>query len=192
MAINPAAFNKINITDSCSIWNILSSQLLWSRARQAACHFSCTEFVVYECLFKIRKSKSQADEELKRRLEKQLASAEITAVHLDLEDLQDIEILARRRNLGKGELSAIAFARRVGRAILTDDQKARKLAEAVLAPQEVQTVPHLAAWLLYEGYVSDSEFDELIREHETLGRPLRPHFEAARNLSLEARLASGD
>jgi hypothetical protein len=121
----------------------------------------------------------------------ELDLAGITAVHLDLEDLQEIEVLARRRNLGKGELSAIAFARRTGQAILTDDQKARKLAEAVLSPQFVQTVPHLAAWLLYMGYIGDTEFDDLIKEHGALGRPLGPHLETARKLSLEARLAAG-
>jgi predicted nucleic acid-binding protein len=191
MAINPTAFHKINIVDSCSIWNVLSSLLLWSRARQAACYFSCTQFIVYECMFKRRKIKTSSDDELKRRMANELKSAGITAVHLELEDLQEVEVLARRRNLGKGELSAIAFARRTGQAILTDDQKARRLAEAVLNPQYVQTVPQLAAWLLYVGYIADSEFDDLIREHESLGRPLRPHFETARKLSLEARLASG-
>jgi predicted nucleic acid-binding protein len=80
-------------------------------------------------------------------------SAGIKRVHIDLEDLQEVEILAQRRNLSKGELSAIAFARRTGQAILTDDQKARRLAETALASQYAQTVPHLAAWLLYEGYV---------------------------------------
>jgi hypothetical protein len=191
MAINPTAFHRISIADSCSIWNVLSSRLLWSRAKQAACHFSCTQFVLYECLFKSRKVRTPADDELKRRLARELGSAGITAVHLELEDLQGVEILARRRNLGKGELSALAFARRTGQAILTDDQKARRLAEEVLTSQYVQTVPHLAAWLLYEGHIGDSEFDDLISEHESLKRPLRPHFETARRLSLEARLAWG-
>jgi predicted nucleic acid-binding protein len=191
MAINPAVFHKVNILDSCSIWNILSSLMLWSRAEQAACYFSCTQFVIYECLFKRRKIRTAADDELKRRMTHELKSARITAVHLDLEDLQEVEVLARRRNLGKGELSAIAFARRTGHAILTDDQKARKLAAAVLSPQLVQTVPHLAAWLLYTGYIGDTEFDDLIKQHRAFGRPLGPHLETARKLSLEARLAAG-
>jgi hypothetical protein len=123
-------------------------------------------------------------------MRRELKSASIKRVQIDLEDLQEVEILARRHNLSKGELSAIAFARRTGQAILTDDQKARRLAETALASQYVQTVPHLAGWLLYEGYIGDSEFDDLINEHESLGRPLRPHFEMARKLSLEARLAS--
>ena len=191
MLINPVAFHPINIVDSCSVWNLLSSRLLWSRAQQAACHFSCTQFVIYECLFKPRKTKTPADDELKRRLKRELSSSGIAAVQLEIEDLQEVEILARRRNLGKGELSAIAFARRAQQAILTDDKKARRLAEEVLSPLYVQTVPHLAAWLLYAGRIGDSEFDDIVREHENLRRPLRPHFEAARRLSLEARLASG-
>jgi hypothetical protein len=72
MAINPAVFYKINVVDSCSMWNILSSLLLWSRARQAACHFSCTQFVIYECLYKRRRTQTSADDELQQRMTREL------------------------------------------------------------------------------------------------------------------------
>jgi len=189
MPINPAVFHKMNVVDSCSAWNVLSSLLLWSRALQAACTFCCTQFVVYECIYKRRKKPTEGDEELQRRMRRELDARRIILARLDLEDLQDVEVLAARRNLSKGELSAIAFARRTDQAFLTDDQKARRLAETALPSDRVQTVPHLAGWLLYEGYIADSEFDQLVTEHESFARPLKPHFQRARVLSLQAKLA---
>ena len=190
MPIDLSTFHKVNVVDSCSAWNMLSSQLLWGRALQAACYFSCTQFVVYECLFKQRQRPSSADDELKKRMRRELANRKIALGHLDLEDLQDVEVLASRKNLSKGELSAIAFARRTNQAVLTDDQKARRLAEAALPNNRVQTVPHLAGWLLYQGYVSEAEYDILVQEHEALDRPLKPHFQKAKYLCLEAKLAA--
>jgi hypothetical protein len=190
MPINPARFHRTNVVDSCSAWNVLSSLLLWSRALLAACSFSCTQFVLYECIYKRRSVPTPEDAELRRRMQREIDAQHIVLVRLDLEDLQDVEVLAARRNLSKGELSAIAFARRTEQAILTDDQKARRLAESAMPRERVQTVPHLAGWLLYEGYIAESEFDQLIGEHEAFGRPLRPHFQAARVLSLQAKLAA--
>jgi hypothetical protein len=190
MSIDLATFHKVNVVDSCSAWNMLSSQLLWARALQAACYFSCTQFVIYECLYKQRTRPSPVDEEIQQRMRREIKSNRIAFGHLDLEDLQDVEILATRRNLSKGELSAIAFARRTNQAVLTDDQKARRLAETALPSNRVQTVPHLAGWLLYQGYLSESEYDVLVQEHEALGRPLKPHLQKARLLCLEARLAA--
>jgi hypothetical protein len=94
MAINPAVFNRTNVVDSCSIWNILSSLLLWSRARQAACYFSCTQFVVYECLHKKRSNQTPEDSLLQQRMTRELSSSGIKRVQIDLEDLQEVEILS--------------------------------------------------------------------------------------------------
>jgi hypothetical protein len=190
MSLDLANFHKVNVVDSCSAWNMLSSKLLWARALQASCYFSCTHFVIYECLYKQRTRSSPADDEIQQRMKSEIKASRIAFGHLDLEDLQDVEVLATRRNLSKGELSAIAFARRTNQAVLTDDQKARRLAETALPSNRVQTVPHLAGWLLYQGYLSESEYDVLIQEHEALGRPLKPHLQKARFLCLEARLAA--
>ncbi len=86
-----------------------------------------------------------------------------------------MEILERRKKLGKGELSSIAFAKGTGQAFLTDDQKARKLALEVL-PGQVQTTPHLFGWLLFEGTLNDSDSASVIAEHEQVNLPLGQYF----------------
>ena len=55
MALDPSSFYKHNITDTCAVWNVLSSLLLYARAKSAGVVFICTRFVIYECLFKPRK-----------------------------------------------------------------------------------------------------------------------------------------
>jgi hypothetical protein len=90
--------------------------------------------------------------------------------------LHEVEILEKRKRLGKGELSSIAFAKRTGQAFMTDDQKARRLALEVI-PGLVQTTPHLLGWLLFEGTLEDSDKTIVIAEHEELQLPLRKYFE---------------
>jgi len=63
--------------------------------------------------------------------------------------LAEVELLESRTRLGKGELSSIAFAMKIGHAIITDDKEARKLAETS-GHALTQTTPHLFAWLIFK------------------------------------------
>ncbi len=188
MAIDPSQFHLFNVADTCSLWNILSSQRLYRAAGRARCSFCCTVFVLYECLHKKRKRISPEDEELKSRLQSEYDSQKIIACSLDVADLQDVEILENRRRLSKGELSSIAFAKKTQQAFLTDDQKARRLAESVLASRMTQTTPHLFGWLFFTHTLADSDKDAIIREHERLKRPLGKYFEEMYLEALRCRL----
>ena len=91
-------------------------------------------------------------------------------------------------NLGKGELSSIAFAKRTRQAFLTDDQGARKLATTSLDNCNIQTTPHLFGWLMYQQFLSDSDKDRVIAQHEEFDRPLKKYFEIMYTKALEYRL----
>lgn len=172
MALDVSTFHAILVTDTCAVWNVLSARTLHRAATTAGCCFSLTEFGLYECLVKPRKKADEGDEELKQRLRTARASGQFQAYSLDVEDLQDVEVLERRRRLSKGELAAIAFAKKTRQAFLTDDQGARKLAASFMNPMLVQTTPHLAGWLFFRGHLGDSDIDDIVGEHERLGRPL--------------------
>ncbi len=176
MAIDVTVFHKLNIADTCAVWNLLSSKLLFQTAVSAGCEFSCTAFVMYECLSKPRKSIGASDLELQNRLKGERQKNRFNTYHLKLDDLLEIEILENRKNLGKGELSSLAFAKRTSQSFLTDDQKARNLALTYLAPGLAQTTPHLLGWLFYTSLLSDSDKDTIITEHKSLDRPLSDYF----------------
>lgn len=190
MAIDLSHFHKFNVADTCSIWNIFSSRILYEAANAAGCHFCLTYFVHYECLYKSRKSYSPEDIELKERLQIAIRDQKITSYHLDLEDLQEIDILQQRMKLGKGELASIAFAKKTQQAFLTDDMKARRLAGEVMHRQFVQTTPHLVGWLFFKSFFGDSDLQLILDEHEKFKRPLAPYFTEMYETALSYRLKS--
>lgn len=177
MALNLSIFNSLNVVDTCAVWNLLSSALLFSTANSANCVFSCTRFVVYECLDKPRKNINTQDKNLQNLLRKEQSKKKFQVYNLEIEDLLEIEILEKRKNLGKGELSSIAFAKRTNQAFLTDDQQARKLAVEVMDSNCVQTTPHLLGWLIYSRLLGDVDKDKIISEHQSFNRPLSKYFE---------------
>lgn len=177
MAIDPSQFHTLNVADTCSIWNVLSSLRLYAAACEANCSFCCTEFVIYECLYKRRSNDVPEEQELMRRLRRENEQKRIVAYSLDIADLQAVAVLENRRRLSKGELSSIAFAQKTGQAFLTDDKKARKLSESVLPQRMTQTTPHLFGWLIFTSRLTDSDKDLVIGQHEDHGRPLRKFFE---------------
>jgi predicted nucleic acid-binding protein len=170
MNLNPSIFNKLNVIDACSISNILSSKILREATKTAKCIFCCTEFVQYECIYKPRKNYSLKDRELTKRLENEQNQNEFKVYSLDIEDLLEIDILEKRKNLGKGELSSIAFAKRTSQAFLTDDFQARQLANNELKINSVQTTPHLFGWLIYENMLGDSDKDVILNELREFNR----------------------
>lgn len=177
MSIDPSSFHLNNITDTCAVWNVLSSRMLYGRAREAGVVFVCTRFVQYECLFKARKTHSASDHELQERLRAAQRDSAFATYPLDIAELQTIGLLENRKRLGKGELSSIAFALKTRQAFLTDDQKARKLAREVLTESPIQTTPHLVGWLFFTRRLTDSDKDVVMDEHEKMGRTLATYFE---------------
>lgn len=194
MAIDPSYFHTLNVSDTCAVWNILSSKLLYQSALSLHCIFSCTGYVEYECLFKPRQNRTEEDEELQSKLRIACGNGQFQSYHLDIDDLLEVEILEKRKNLGKGELSSMAFAKRTQQSFHTDDTGARKLASQVLGEKRVQTTPHLFGWLFFKQVLSDADKEPIIKEHESCGRPLRPYFEEMYMRALKYRLManSGD
>lgn len=82
-----------------------------------------------------------------------------------LADLQALAVIPACRRLGRGEIAALALARRLRSAVLTEDRGARKVAPLV-GVELAQTTPQLLGWLLYEGHLSDSDVSDVIAEHE--------------------------
>jgi hypothetical protein len=88
-----------------------------------------------------------------------------------------------------GETSSIAFAMKIRQAVITDDQKARKLAQ-VAGHTLVQTTPHLFAWLIFTGRLGDSDHGVVASQHKALEGDLGPHLETAYGLALQCLLNS--
>lgn len=187
MAVDVTHFHPYNITDTCSVWNILSSSTLYEAALSAKCYFACTAYVSYECLVKPRKTPTNADNILRERLVQQRHLGRFTEFHLTLEELEDVAVLERRQKLAKGELSSIAFARKNRQAVLTDDRKARRLADEVCDRGMVQTTPQLVGWLFFSAQLLDSDLNMLLKEHREVNRPLAKYFEEMYREGLERR-----
>ena len=190
MAIDPSKFHLINVADTCSVWNVLSSVRLYGASKEARCDFCITSFVHYECLIKPRKSSTTAEIELMRRLRKEQGLGAFKSHSCDIGDLQDIKVLESRKRLGKGELSSIAFAMKIRQAVITDDVKARKLAENS-GHTLAQTTPHLFAWLMFKGHLGDSDRQTVITQHQAMERPLEPHLNTAYEMAWQCRLNAG-
>jgi hypothetical protein len=158
------------------VWNVLSSRQLFRAAESADCVFCRTSYVLYECLHKHRKSESPSEIELRTRL-RSLGANDFMSCDLDIADLQTVGILEQRKNLGKGELSSIAFAMRTSLAFLSDDQKARKLALGVVAQQRVQTTTHLFGWMFFYNQLADGDKTVIVSDHIAMNRPLETFFE---------------
>ncbi|MEH1869449.1 MAG: hypothetical protein V7K69_31240 [Nostoc sp.] len=188
MGIDPSNFHKYNVIDTCAIWNILSSKLLYITANNAGCLFCCTYFVYYECLYKPRKNPKQAEIELQNRFRQEYENGKFKYYHLTIEDLQDVEVLQVRKKKDKGELASIVFAKKTRQAFITDDRGARIEAAKSMDSKMVQTTPHLLAWLIFINYLSDSDLQSIIREHKKSDRPLEKHFLDAYKIVLEYRL----
>ncbi|WP_431129684.1 hypothetical protein [Variovorax paradoxus] len=187
MAIDPSKFHLVNVADTCSVWNILSSARLHSAAKDARCDFYITSFVRYECLVKPRRAPTTADLELRRRLVTHQRNGSFKVHSCSIDDLQDVKVLESRKRLGMGELSSIAFAMKIAQAVITDDQKARKLAQAAGHPL-IQTTPHLFSWLIFTGKLGDSDHAVVVDQHIALEGDLAPHLRDAYHLALQCRL----
>ena len=181
------------------MWNVLSSQLLYARARSAGVSFICSKFVIYECLFKPRRLTTDCDIEFQKRLLDAQASKDFQSYQLDIDDLQTVEILKRRKQLGMGELSSLALALKTRQALLTDDQRARRLTQQVIRDMNEtvpnnpghQTTPQLVGWLFFLGHLTDSDKEIVIQQHNAMNRPLEKHFREMYMEALRCRCMAG-
>ena len=188
MRVDITKFNLLNVIDTCSIWNILSSQLLTFKSEDCGCQFCCTQFVKYECLSKPRTKKKNSDIELQNRLKMKINDGRYQDFPINLEDLQDVEIIRNRKRISKGEISSMIFAKKTRQAFLTDDQGARKVSEEYIGLTNTQTTPQLLGWLTYSGKMLDSEKDTIIMQHKNLDGILEKHFQDIYLKALELRL----
>lgn len=178
------------MTDTCAIWNCLSSGVLFEAAIEAKCSFCVVAFVFYECLLKPRTTPKAADIELQGRLKRELGRKRVLRASITISELQDVSDLEARQRLGKGELASIVFARRTGQAFLTDDQAARRLAKEILDPAKVQTTPHLLGWLIFTSRLTDSDKDQVVKDHNAMQGLLATFFEVMYREGLRCRVLS--
>jgi hypothetical protein len=197
MRINIKSFKPLNVIDTCSIWHLLSSDRLYSTAKTNGCYFSCTKYVVYECLYKPRTVFKEADNRLQSKLQKEISKSLFPSYSISVDDLQSIMNLEQRKSLSKGELSSIVFAQKTQQAFLTDDQGARKLSEFYIGLDNTQTIPQLFGWLSCIGKILDNDKSVIILEHENNGGQLRIVFDEVFNkarelILIENLLPTGD
>lgn len=187
MHFDPAAFHKVNVADTCTVWNVLASPRLLRTAHSAGCAFCITAFVKYEALAKPRQNPSAVEIALQKSLREEMQRGRFEHHSCSIQDLQEIGILEARRRLGKGELSSLAFAMRIRQGFITDDDKATKLARD-MGHAPLQSTPHLLAWLIYTAQLGDSDKDSVIAELVAAGRNLRARIESAYSHALDCRL----
>lgn len=186
--MNPyATFMLLNVTDTCSLWNILGSTILSRAARRARISFSSTQYVYYECFYK-RGENPPERLELQSRLRELIEKKEIGFWDIDLEDLQELAALEERKAISKGELSSIVFAKRTAQCFLSDDRQAKKLARTVLAESAIHDTPHLCAWLCIHDAIHESDEQTIRAELAALNRALDPHLHNAFLKALEYKL----
>jgi len=191
MPIDPSSFHRVNVADTCAVWNILSSETLYSAAMQAGCSFCVTGVVQYELLVKPRSQRKASDIELRGRLEREPAEGGFPTHACTIEDLRMVSALEERKRLGKGELSSIALAMRLYQAVITDDRKAAKLSRDA-GHGLTQTTPHLLSWLEFNAALSDADKRAVLAQHAELNGTLVRPFEAALEIARQCKANAGD
>jgi predicted nucleic acid-binding protein len=190
MAFDPSNFSSMVITDTCSVWNVLSADAIFRAANSARVNFYVTPMVLYECLNKPRKTTTPESVELIRRLRVLRAQGKFSEQPCDLDDLLAVSRRAPAA-LSSGELSCIATAyKTTSFAFMTDERKARQYAEQKLQ-LKVETTPKLYGWLHFHRHLVDADHSVVIEEHEKHERrPLTKFFQEAYETALQYRLMS--
>ena len=193
MRVDVTAFAQINAIDTCAIWNVLSSGRLVSAAIGKKRWFVVADYVQYEALERRRTNPEPCElagqEKLRDQLQKGLS---FFSQSVSLDDLQVVANMPAISRLGKGEIAALALARKMRIGFMTDDQKARLGADNVDAGP-AHTTPHLLGWLIYDGALGDSDIGVIIAEHEAAvpkkNGQLTRYFRAAYEEACSRRLA---
>jgi len=183
-----ATFPQHNMIDTCSIWNMISSSILYTKSKAAGIIYYATEFVIYECIHKPRKTATDTDIELMRRFSSMLKMNDFYRMKISIQDIQDFEKTYNTKGIGKGEMSCIILAQKYKQSIITDDQDARKIAENIIPREFVQTIPRLVGHLVFCGHIIDSDISDILDAHSAFNRNLEPHLTRCFHLALEQRL----
>jgi hypothetical protein len=164
--VDVRTFAPISAIDTCSIWNLLSSPLLLATALRKGRSFAVAGYVRHEALEKPRTKPTAAELAMQGEFKRRLSNGQgFTEVPMALADLQAVATLPESRKLGSGEIAALALARTLRSAILTEDRGARKAAPRAGVGQ-AQTTPQLLGWLFYEGELTDGDVTVIISQHE--------------------------
>lgn len=191
MPIDPSSFHRVNVADTCAVWNILSSETLYLAAKKAGCSFCVTGVVQYELLIKPRSQRKTSDIELCGRLEREQAAGGFPSHACTIDDLRMVSALEERKKLGKGELSSIALAMRLYQAVITDDRKAAKLSRDA-GHGLTQTTPHLLSWLEFNDALSDADKRAVLEQHAELKGTLVRPFQDALEMARQCKANAGD
>ena len=192
----PETFWPVNVTDTCAIWNLVSSPTLFRTARKHGLSFVITSTVSYECFVKSRdKPPSRVHAWWRERLRQHLQREEVGRMESTIDDLQEVMGIARREGLGvrlgHGEISCIAVARRLRHAVLTDNKRdfgaIRRLVDGLM-----QTTPRLLGWLYVEEELTDGSVREIIGEHRRNGGEMGKVYEVAHREACQKVLMGGD
>jgi hypothetical protein len=189
--MNPSMFHQYCVADTCAIWNLLASQIFYDASRRAGCALCCTSYVLYEALYKPRTAPPTIPEiTLQSRLRCEIESGTIRQYGISIDDLQQVDVLAMRKRVSKGEISSIVFAKKTRQAFLSEDDGAVKLARTELELAMVQTSTLLFAWLLYHSWLDPSQCETVVSDLEACGRGLRQRYESACQVVINCRSAS--
>lgn len=180
-------FDILNVADTCSIWNVLASRVLHMAAQSAQVSLCLTEFVQYECLYKPGQPHPERSE-LQTRLRREIGLGRVRVNSIQVEDLQDVEALEKRKRVSKGELSSIVFAKKTQQSFMTDDKKATNLARTMMPREKIQSTPHLLGWLYFTGRLLDGDKATILAELTQLKRNLPRQIEVAYLEALRCKL----
>lgn len=188
MMFDVRSIYRLLIVDTCSVWNILSSRRLFSATKSANLTMCITPAVFYECFFKRRGEDSDVVIDLRCRLEQAIKEGCFPVQECSLADLVYVSQLAPVK-LSSGELSCIAVAYGIPTLVaMTDDKRARVFTENKLN-LNVETTPRLYGRLHYHRFLTDSDHNEIIQEHEMYEkRPLTEFFKNTYGIALQERL----
>ena len=154
MNFDPSQFSQICVTDTCSVWHMLSSDRLNRAAIGARIEFRITHAVLYECVRKPRSDGSSEQDTLRSRFERERASGRFPLQPCTMEDLLVVSARAPMR-LGAGELSCMAAAYGIRSvAFMTDEKLARRHSEGALG-LKVESTPRLYGYLHYHRHLTD-------------------------------------
>ncbi|MGE3777997.1 MAG: hypothetical protein AB7F89_12485 [Pirellulaceae bacterium] len=193
MRIDVRQFAQTNAIDTCAIWNVLSSARLTSAALGKQRWFVVADYVRYEALERPRTSPEPSELELQEKFRQRLERTQgFSRQSISMSDLQAVANIPVVSRLGRGEIAALALARKMRIGFMTDDQKARAGAPEVGAGP-AHTTPHLLGWLIYDGALGDGDVGIVIVEHEgcvpNKNGQLTKFFKAAYEEACRCRLA---
>lgn len=188
MTFDPRTFHPMVVTDTCSVWNVLSARKLYHAVFATRLTFCITPMVLYECIQKPRRVVTDEMAELLTRLELVRKKGRFPLQACGLDDLMTV-IRTAPTGLSSGELSCIAVAYHLSTmAVMTDERQARHFAREKLGLR-VETTPRLYGWLHFHMHLMDGDHSEIVAEHEKYERrPLTKFLNEAYESALQYRL----